>query len=217
MLALTAVQIARLFGVGRFSRTVRDGSGEPSYVIDVSRFAQCPIIARRMVVWAVCVISLTALASMAQAQGQAARFSQRLLALQQQNALQQQQSAVQNAAQQTAILVQAAPQQNGMTLQSINFQQQQVALRIAIQQTLALLQTGQQGNAALSRTALGQLNTLQLVLQQSIILQNALQIQSNQLTPEQLLVLSQEQRTLSSLLTPQPVLLPNKTPGGRTH
>jgi hypothetical protein len=151
------------------------------------------------------------------AQAQATRFSQRLLALQQQNALQQQQGAVQNAVQQTAILVQAAPQQNGMTLQSINFQQQQVALRIAIQQTLALLQTGQQGNAAISRTALGQLNTLQLVLQQSIILQNALQMQSNQLTPEQMLVLSQEQRTLSSLLTTQPVPLPNKTPGGRTH
>jgi hypothetical protein len=168
------------------------------------------------VIWpAVCVLALATSPSMAQAQ--ATRFSQRLLALQQQNALQQQQGAVQNAVQQTAILVQAAPQQNGMTLQSINFQQQQVALRIAIQQTLALLQTGQQGNAAISRTALGQLNTLQLVLQQSIILQNALQMQSNQLTPEQMLVLSQEQRTLSSLLTTQPVPLPNKTPGGRTH
>jgi hypothetical protein len=104
-----------------------------------------------------------------------------------------------------------------MTLQSINFQQQQVALRIAIQQTLALLQIGQQGNAALSRTALGQLNTLQLVLQQSMILQSALPMQSNQLTPEQLLTLSQEQRTLSSLLIPQPVPLPNKTPGARSH
>jgi hypothetical protein len=160
-------------------------------------------------------MALAAPPSMAQVQ--ATRFSQRLVALQQQNALQQQQSAVQNAVQQTAILVQAAPQQNGMTLQSINFQQQQVALRIAIQQTLALLQTGQQGNAALSRTALGQLNTLQLVLQQSIILQSALPMQSNHLTPEQMLVLSQEQRTLSNLLTTQPVPLPNKTPGGRTH
>jgi hypothetical protein len=83
--------------------------------------------------------------------------------------------------------------------------------------TLALMQAGQQGNAALSRTTQGQLNTLQLALQQSIVLQNALQMQSNQLTPEQLLALSQEQRTLSSLLTTRSVPLPNKTPGGRTH
>jgi hypothetical protein len=212
MFLITVPQIVQLFAVGRFSRTVRDGSVEPSYAIEVAR---CPIIARGMVAWAVCVMGLAALPLLAQTP--VTRFSQRLVALQQQNALQQQQSAVQNAAQQTAILVQAAPQQNGMTLQNINFQQQQVALRIAIQQTLALMQTGQQGNAALSRTALGQLNTLQLVLQQSIILQNAMQTQSNQLTPDQLLVLSQQQRTLSSLFTTQPVLLPNKTPGGGTH
>jgi hypothetical protein len=214
MLLITAPQIVQLFAVGRFSRTVRVGSGEPSYVIGVPRFVQSPIRAGRRFVWTVCVMVLAAPPSMAQVQ--ATRFSQRLLALQQQNVLQQQQSAVQKAVQQTAILVQAAPQKNGMTLQSINFQQQQVALRVAIQQTLALLQTGQ-GNAALSRTALGQLNTLQLVLQQSIILQNASQMQSNPLTPEQLLVLSQEQRTLSSLVTTQPIPLPNKTPGGRTH
>jgi hypothetical protein len=212
MSSLTTMHLAKLFVVGRFSRTIRDGSEEPSYVIEVAR---CPVIARRMVVWTLCLTAIAALPSMTQAQ--ATRFSQRLLPLQQPDALQRQQRAVQNAVQQTAILVQVAPQQNGMTLQTIHFQQQQVALRIAIQQTLALMQTGQQGNAALSRAALGQLNTLQLALQQSIILQNALQLQSNQLTPEQLLVLSQQQRTLSSSLAPQPVSLPSKTPGGRTH
>src|SRR5262249_19295095 len=40
-------------------------------------------------------------------------YSPRLLALQQQNAFQQQQNAVQNAVQQTNILIQTAQQQNG--------------------------------------------------------------------------------------------------------
>src|SRR5438309_10393193 len=91
------------------------------------------------------------------APAQATAYSQRLSALQQQNAFRQQQSAVQNAAQQTAILVQTVNQQNGLPVQSVmptptSFLQQQMALQTAMQQTRALLQTSQQRNAAISRT-----------------------------------------------------------------
>src|SRR5438477_344899 len=138
---------------------------------------------------ALCVTAFAALPSMAPAQ--AAGYSQRLLTVQQQNALQQQQSAVQNATQQTAILAQAAYRQNSLSSlvtkrTALNFQQQQIALQTAIQQTSALLQTSQGRNPALSRTALGQLNTLQAVLQQSNALQAALERQNNLLTPAQL-------------------------------
>ena len=158
-----------------------------------------------------CLMALAALPSVAPAQATA--YSQRLLALQQQNAFQQQQSAVQNAVQQTAILVQTAFQQNGLPVQTVmptplNFQQQQIALQTAIQQTNALLQVSQQRNPALSRTALGQLNTLQAALQQSIVLQSALVKQSNVLTPAQLFLLSQQQPSLSRLLTSRPATLP---------
>ena len=85
-----------------------------------------------------------------------------------------------------------------MTPIPINFVRQQIALQLAMQQTSALARTSQQRNPALSRTALGQLNTLLAVLQQSAFLQAALQTQSNLLTPAQLLLLSQEQPSLSA-------------------
>jgi YesN/AraC family two-component response regulator len=175
---------------------------------------------RRSLVSVLGVMALAALPSMARAQ--ASPMSQRLAALQQQNAFRQQQSAVQNAAQQTAILVQTVNQQNGLAVQSVmptstSFLQQQMALQSAMAQTRALLQTSQQRNPALSRTALGQLNTLQAVLQQSAFLQAALQTQSNLLTPAQLLLLSQEQPSLSRLLTIQPAALPTTMPGPSSH
>src|SRR5438445_5808588 len=147
---------------------------------------------RWTLVSALCVMALAALPRAAPAQATA--YSLRLFALQQQNAFQQQQSAVQNAVQQTAVLAQTAQQQNGLPPQTlvvtpISFLQQQVALQTAIQQTRALLQTSQQRNPALSRASLGQLNTLQALLQQSISLQTALLRQNNLLTPAQLLML----------------------------
>ena len=127
---------------------------------------------RWTLVSALCVMALAALPRAAPAQATA--YSLRLFALQQQNA----------------------------------FQQQQIALQTAIQQTNALLQVSQQRNPALSRTALGQLNTLQAALQQSIVLQSALVKQSNVLTPAQLFLLSQQQPSLSRLLTSRPATLP---------
>ncbi len=169
------------------------------------------------VVGAFYVVALALLPAMAPAQ--TTTYAQRLAALQQQNAFQQQQSAVQNAVQQTAVLAQTAQQQNGMAPQTvvvtpISFLQQQVALQTAIQQTRALLQTGQQRNPALTRAGLGQLNTLQAVLQQSISLQTALLSQSNILTPAQLLMLPQQQFSLSSLLTTPPAPLTSRMSGG---
>jgi hypothetical protein len=176
---------------------------------------------RYTLAWALCVVGLVVRPAAAPAQPLVSRSSQRLVALQQQNAFQQQQSAVQNAVQQTAILVQTAFQQNSVSTPVLvtpaNFQQQQAALRTALQQTTALLQASQARNPGLSRSALGQLNTLQGVLQQSISLQTALQIQNNVFTPAQLLMLAQEQPSLSSLLTTQVAPLPNQMPGGRTH
>jgi hypothetical protein len=171
---------------------------------------------RCTLVSALCVLALAALPSAAPAQGTAS--SQRLFVLQQQNAFQQQQSAVQNAVQQTAILAQAANRQNGVPVQTgipltLNFQQQAFALQVAMQQTRALLQSSQSRNAALHRTALGQLNSLQAVVQQSTALQAAFQRQNHLLTPAQVSRLSQEQTSLSSLLVGQPTALPTNIPG----
>ena len=102
-----------------------------------------------------------------------------LSSLQQQNALQQQQNAVQTAVLQTTALVQTANRQNAAP-NPLNFQQQQNALQMAQQQTTALLQTSYRQNSALSQTALGQLNTLQNALQQSITVQDALVRQNGQ-------------------------------------
>ncbi len=147
--------------------------------------------------------------------------SQRLLALQQQNAFQQQRAAVQNAVQQTAALVQAANRLNSLTptatMTPINFLQQQIALETALQQTRALLQASRQQNPGLSPTALGQLNTLQAVLQQSIALQAALPGQGNLLTPAQLSQLSQQQPTLLRLLTNQPASSLKQMPAANSH
>ena len=174
--------------------------------------------ARFTLVLALCVIALALLPAMAPAQ--TTTYAQRLSALQQQNAFQRQQSAVQNAVQQTAVLAQNAQQQNGLPPQTvvvtpISFLQQQVALQTAIQQTRALLQTSQQRNPALSRASLGQLNTLQALLQQSISLQTALLRQNNLLTPAQLLMLPQQQFSLSSLLTTPPASMTSRMPGVR--
>ena len=74
------------------------------------------------------VVALALALSAGPAQAQSARRQSRLVALQQQNALQQQQNAVQTAVQQTTILLQGAYQQNGVPRtvagpNLINFQQ----------------------------------------------------------------------------------------------
>src|SRR5205807_9846755 len=116
------------------------------------------------------VIALVLLLSTAPGHAQTPGVGQRqkLLALQQQNAFQQQQMVVQNAVQATAILVQRVNRQNDVPPHISDFQQQQVDLRIAIQQTRALLHSSQRQNSALSRTALGQINALQAVLHGSL-------------------------------------------------
>ena len=155
------------------------------------------------------------------APAQTTSYSQRLAGLQQRNAFQQQQAAVQAAVQQTTALTQSAFRQgtyrpNGLPLPVVqplplNFLLQQAALENALQQTRALQQASLQRNPTLSRLALRPLNTLEAVQQQSLALQNALQIQNNLLTPGQLLQLSQEQPTVSQLLINQPI--PVRTPG----
>jgi hypothetical protein len=139
----------------------------------------------------------------------------RLSALRQQNALQQQQSAVQTAVQQTNVLLQSAAQMNGVLQQvstpnPVNLQQQESALQVALQRTTALLQASFRQNSALSQTALRQLNTLQAVQQQTAGLQRALSVPGGQLTPSQLQALVQEQSSLMGLLTSQPPLLPSR-------
>ena len=92
-----------------------------------------------------------------------------------------------------------------MVLQTpIAFQQQQMALEAALQQTRFLLLNSQQKNPAVTRTELGQINTLQSMLQESLAFQAAYMARGNVFTPAQLLQLSQEQSRLSSLLTTQP-------------
>jgi hypothetical protein len=175
------------------------------------------------------------------APAQTSGYAPRLLTLQQQNAFQQQQSAVQNALQQTNILVQTAQQQNGtatsnsmstpstmststsmptvMVLQApIAFQQQQMALQMALQQTRTLLQTGrQQRNPAVTRTALGQLNTLQAVSLESLTLQTSFVTRGGVFTAAQLLQLFQEQSRLSSLLTNSPAAMPKTMSANSNH
>jgi len=175
-----------------------------------------------------CLLTLAGLPPKAPAQtarqpaGQPARqfmgSSQRLAALQLQNAFQQQQNAVQNAVQQTAALVQTARRQNAVLRQSfaptsVDFVRQQIALQNALQQTNVLAQTTQQQNPALSRMALGQLNTLRSVLQRSLVLEIDLQRQNNVLTSLQMSQLSQELPNLSSLITSQPPPTPTRMSG----
>jgi hypothetical protein len=157
------------------------------------------------------------------AHAQGPRRQSRLSALQQQNAWQQQQNAVQAALQQTNVLLQSANSgpapvnaQNGVPPQAgtpnpVYLQQQEIALQTALQQTTALLQVSFRQNSALSETALRQLNTLQTVLQQTTALQSALSTQNGQLTSLQLQTLSQEQSSLMGLLTAQPPPPPGRT------
>jgi hypothetical protein len=159
--------------------------------------------------------ALAALLSAGPAQAQP-RSQARLIALQQQNALLQQQTAVQYALQQTNALVQSAYQQgdanqpgpNGASQQiavpsQINFQQQEVALQIALQQTTALLQVSFRQNSALSQTALRQINILQAGLQQTIAMRSTLSAANGQLSVFQQQTLSQEQASLLGLLSSQ--------------
>jgi hypothetical protein len=162
------------------------------------------------------VVALALLLSAAPAPAQSTRRHQRLADLQQQNALQAQQNAVQTAVQQTTAVLQAVnggpPQvgmlggvlQQGGTPNPINLQQQQNALQIAVQQTMALMQVSFGRDSALSQAALRQLNALQTALQQTQSLQSALSTQNGQLTAFQLNLLSQEQTNLMGLLTSQP-------------
>jgi hypothetical protein len=164
-------------------------------------------IPRYRIVAVMLVATVAPLFAAERAPAQAPRRQQRLYVLQQFNALQQQQNAVQTALQQTTSLLQAASRQNGVPQQAavprgINFQQQQNALQIAIQQTNALLQASYRRNDALNETALRQLNTLQTALQQTIALQSAVPV-NGQLSAVQLQLLSQEQTSLLGLLTSQ--------------
>jgi hypothetical protein len=128
--------------------------------------------------------------------------------LQQQNALLQQQNAVQAAVQQTTALVQAASQlnegvQSGVVPNLIGLQQQQSALEIALQKTSVLLQAGYRNNPALSALALRQQNTLQTAIQQTIALEGALPTPNSRPNAYQLQTLAQEQNSLMGLLTTQ--------------
>jgi hypothetical protein len=173
--------------------------------------------------WCLVCVAVFAI-SPATAPAQTSAYSRRLAALQQQNAFQLQQSAIQVAVQQTAVLAQTAtvqntvvPQPNTATLPTTtatpnNFLEQQMALRTAIQETRALLLVGRQGSAALNRTALGQLGTLSAVLQESITLGTAARNQNHVLTPAQRSQLSRQQSRLSSLLNSQPALLSTSSP-----
>ena len=168
------------------------------------------------------VAALLPLGAAGPMQAQSARRPSRLPYLQQQNALLQQQVAVQSAVQQTIALLEsakAAGPQVGLTtgvppkvsaLTPINLQQQQIALQIAVQQTTALLQVSFRQNSALSQLALQQLNTLQTALQQTMTLQGALPTDTGQLTPFQMRVLYQEQGSLQGLLSSLPPAVPRK-------
>jgi hypothetical protein len=162
------------------------------------------------------LVVLALLLNQGPALAQSAPRQSRLAGLRQQNALLQQQSALQNAVAQTNSLLQyAAPtsgQQggtNGAAL--ITFQLQQSALQNALQRTNALLQASFRQNSPLSETALRQLNALQSALQQTTALQYALPAQGGQLTPLQFQTLSQQQAGLLGLLTSQPAPLPRTT------
>jgi len=148
------------------------------------------------------------------ASAQPPRQQSRLTTLKQLNALQQQQLAVQAAVQQTISLVQKAYRNAGQNYRNggetntrilFDFQAQIMALEIALQQTSSLLQSSR-SNSSLAQTALGQLTTLQLALQQSLSVQGALGAQSNALAVQQLQTLFQEQSSLSGLLTSPPPL-----------
>jgi uncharacterized protein (TIGR03000 family) len=178
------------------------------------------------------ILTITALAT-GRAQSQPPLGTPRLLALQQQNALQQQQTTVQTALQQTTILAATASRATSMAgttsttsgtpgttgtsgttgpPPALNFWQQQNALQAALQQSMVLAQTSSRQNPALSQAARRQMGTLQAVLQQSVALQSALQMQNGTLTPGQVQMLSQQQARLTDLLTLPLSSAPRSTP-----
>ena len=133
-------------------------------------------------------LALAPLLQAQQALAQSPRRQTRLEVLTQQNAVQQQQSAMQTAVQQTTVLVQTAyqsfRQQSGVSIVGA-LQAQQNALQLALQQTTALLQKDSRSNSALAQTALRQQNALQTALQQSLAVQATLSFQGGQLTDSQ--------------------------------
>ena len=139
----------------------------------------------------------------------------RLEALRQQNALQQQQAAVQSAAQQTTLLVQSVNQSVGQqsgAMPTISFQSQVSALQIALQQTNTLLQSSSRSNSGLVQMALQQRNTLQSALQQTMSIMGT-SSSGTQLNAAQLQMLAQEQNSLTQLLTITPGLLQGRGRG----
>jgi hypothetical protein len=158
---------------------------------------------------------LTSLFSAESAFGQTPHSQSRLNALRQQNAFQQQQSAVQAAVQQTTLLVQNANQsiaQNGAP-PAIYFQSLENNLQIALQQTAALQQAATRTNTALTQFALRQQNTLQTALQQTIAVGTSLSGSGIQLDSSQLQLLSQVQNSLTELFATQPHSLRQRSPG----
>ena len=128
-----------------------------------------------------------------------------------QNALNQQQNAVQTALQQTTALVQLG-RQAGPPPYSIYFQKQQYALQIALQQTIALKQASQGRSPSLHQLSVQQQFALQNALQQATIVQNSLSVQRTRLTPLQQQTLLQEQNNLMGLVSGSPPLSIRKTP-----
>jgi hypothetical protein len=130
--------------------------------------------------------------------------------LQQQNALNQQQNAVQTALQQTTALLQVG-RQAGPAPYPIYFLKQQSALDVALQQTIALKQVTQGQNNTLHQLSVQQQFALQNVQQQAMGLQNSLSVQRTPLTPSQRQTLLQEQNSLFSLLNAAPLSVPRST------
>ncbi len=160
--------------------------------------------------------ALSPLLSAEFALGQTPHRQTRLNALRQQNAFQQQQSAVQAAVQQTTLLVQNANQnavaQNGAP-PAIFFQSLENTLQIALQQTTALQQTATRSNTALTQLALRQQNTLQTAMQQTLAVESALSPPGAQLNSSQLQLLSQVQNSLTELFATQPRSLQRRNAG----
>lgn len=161
--------------------------------------------------WTVAIIFLSTalepLISAESALAQSLNRQTRLAALRQQNAFQQQQSAVQAAVQQTTILLQNANQsfsQQNTAPPATTFQAQLNALQIALQHTTALQQSAFRSNSALAQMAVQQQSTLQTVLQQTINIQQSLSYPGSQLNAFQLQLLSQAQNSLTELITTPP-------------
>ncbi len=159
--------------------------------------------------------AISPLISTEKALAQSSYRQTRLQILQQQNAFQQQQSAVQTALQQTTILVQSLNQnvvQQPAAPPPISFQSQVNTLQLALQQTTALQQTATRSNTALAQLASRQQNVLQTVLQQTLAVQGT-SSQGTQLSASQVQLLTQEQNSLTELLTTLPRPLQQRKSG----